>query len=339
MRQASCLLLICIGLGFLVVDSISAQCDVTVPYIGVLYQDRYHTLIIPLNNSLANPLIVHKVSASFDWAPQISYAAKGHSTIVEARTVQRFQVEVYVPKQAAANEIHECAFEIVCSEQIAPNVLREIEISFAHKFLVLESPDPTSKEITKTITAEITKQDTKTIMIEKPEGSALWDSLKWGTGIGLTILFAFLGIYFGSYLPTQIGTTELKLKGVYSPLYEILRRAQKDNGQRTAARQIPPPRNFALEVSEFKRLQDIIENSGYQMPLQMRRKLSVDLGKRDNVTVNGHEYYRFSARDMSDSWMHIWREHDRLSGELDILRKRAARFPIVGNRYRRPPSH
>lgn len=115
---------------------------------------------------------------------------------------------------------------------------------------------------------------------------------------------------------------EKMLDNVYSPLYEILRRAQFADNWRNEVRRIDPPREYVLEEREFTEARNIVERFGHYLGHVERMAVTNALEKYDIIGHGGKKYYRFRLVDINEHWIYIWKTCESLRRELEELTKR-----------------
>jgi len=125
-------------------------------------------------------------------------------------------------------------------------------------------------------------------------------------------------------------TAENMLQNMFSPLYEILRRARFEDNGRSNARMKPlrpgdvGPRDYALEKPEFQRIQDLIERFGYYLVEIQQEGFQKILGKFDTVDVpvglGSKVYYRFHNGDMDPLFDYVMNRRKELRTQLQLTR-------------------
>jgi hypothetical protein len=117
-------------------------------------------------------------------------------------------------------------------------------------------------------------------------------------------------------------TIEKMLEHTYSPLYELLRRAQFAS-DRVTIQLANPQREYALTEEEFREVWEIIERFGHYLGSQERMALTKDLEQKHDLYSEPHigRYYRWRLVDMDEHWQFIWRTCEDLRRELDTLTK------------------
>jgi len=118
---------------------------------------------------------------------------------------------------------------------------------------------------------------------------------------------------------------EKQLEKVYSPLYDILRRA-KFAEDREIIRQWQPCREFVLTEEEFVQVRRIIERFGYYLGGQERMAITNVLEKEHDLLydprISAHRYYRWLLVDIDKHWIFIWKTSEDLRRELEELTKK-----------------
>jgi len=130
-------------------------------------------------------------------------------------------------------------------------------------------------------------------------------------------------------------TMEKMLENLYSPLYELLRRARhEETDERRWARQqaFSPqthgPRDYAFKESEFAELRRILERYGHYLDEVKLMKLNMDLDKFDQVIpsykpgTGPHPYYRFWNGDMDPYFDYVRKRCEELREQLQQLTMR-----------------
>jgi len=134
----------------------------------------------------------------------------------------------------------------------------------------------------------------------------------------------FLAIY--AYVTIQEGKKnrrkdkiEKMLEQAYSPLYEILRRAKFENGERSAARQ-KGGFDFAVTPVELDRMREIMERFGHLIGKPQSERISM-IVERSKYTRTGTSPWRgfTSEMEMDKHYNYLREERDRLRQELDEL--------------------
>lgn len=127
-------------------------------------------------------------------------------------------------------------------------------------------------------------------------------------------------------------TVEKMLKNLYSPLYELLRRARhEDTEERRWVRQQPStqgPRDYAFEERELAEVRHIIEKYGHYLDQTILLKLNMTLDKFDQVIpsykpeTGPHPYYRFWNGDMDPYFDYVRKRCEKLREQLQQLTMR-----------------
>jgi hypothetical protein len=151
----------------------------------------------------------------------------------------------------------------------------------------------------------------------------------WVTAVSsLVMAVASAALVAYSYVTIKEGkknrrkdTIEKMLDNVYSPLYEILRRAQFADNWRKEVRRIDPPREYALEEQEFTEARNIVERYGHYLGHVERMAVTNALEKYEVVEYGRKKYYRFRLVDIDEHWMYVWKTCESLREELERLAK------------------
>lgn len=111
---------------------------------------------------------------------------------------------------------------------------------------------------------------------------------------------------------------EKQLEKVYSPLYEILRRARHEK-ERDLIRKILPPTDYVLEEREFIKAREVLEDFGHYLPRQVRMGLTNAFEKADVEDSGGKRYYRVHLAIISQYDNYIIWTCEELRRELEKL--------------------
>lgn len=121
-------------------------------------------------------------------------------------------------------------------------------------------------------------------------------------------------------------TIEKMLESLYSPLYELMRRAgYEDTEERRWVRQQPStqgPRDYAFEERELEEVRHIIEKYGHYLDQTILMKLNITLDRFDQVipsystSAGPHPYYRFWNGDMDPFFRHVDKRCNELREQL-----------------------
>lgn len=118
---------------------------------------------------------------------------------------------------------------------------------------------------------------------------------------------------------------EKMLENVYSPLYDILRRA-KFAEHREMIRQSVSQREYVLTEEEFVQVRGIIERFGYYLGGQERMAITNVLEQEHDLfidpRVTAGRYYRWRLVDIEKHWVFLWKTSEDLRRELEELTRR-----------------
>ena len=179
----------------------------------------------------------------------------------------------------------------------------------------------------------LTNSTVTTTVLQSAGGLAASDWISLFSAVAMILLTGALVYY--SYRTIDEGkknrrkdTIEKMLENVYSPLYDILRRAQFAD-DRIKVRMADPAREFVLTEEELGEVHEIIERFGHYLGGQERMGLTNVLEKKVEVWVDQSlgrmtrpRYYRYRLVDLNDHWVFLWRTSDGLRRELEELTKR-----------------
>lgn len=144
--------------------------------------------------------------------------------------------------------------------------------------------------------------------------------------IAMTIATVVLAIY--AYLTVEEGkknrrkdTIEKMLENVYSPLYEILRKAKFENHERGEARPLSGF-EWAVYDNELQTMREIVEKFGHYFDDRAEfEKVSMLVQRPKRTRVGLNWFNGFSEVDMAEHFGYIKRRRDELTDELRELIK------------------
>jgi len=154
-------------------------------------------------------------------------------------------------------------------------------------------------------------------------GLPVTDWIAAGAGV-VVALFAYVTVR-EAQKNRRKDMVEKMLETVYSPLYDILRRAQFADDRRII-RDYPPPKEYALTEEEFTHVREIIERFGHYLGSQERMGFTKVLEQKHDLfsdsRVSAKRYYRWNLVDMEKHWIFLWKTSEDLRRELEELMKR-----------------
>lgn len=157
-------------------------------------------------------------------------------------------------------------------------------------------------------------------------GKSVRSFVAYGTSEVLTLLAAIavaLYAYKTVYEMTKDrrkDTVERMLENVYSPLYEILRKAKFENDERSKARSLPGF-EWSLKDDELDRIRNTVERFGHYFDRDEIAKFSKLLENPKRTRVNVFWFNGFSEVEMSRCFKYIMKQRQDLTEELRQLTK------------------
>jgi len=171
-----------------------------------------------------------------------------------------------------------------------------------------------------TVTTTVLQQTTGASLLGLP----LTDWISAGAGV-VVAFFAYVTVR-EARRNRRKDMVEKMLENVYSPLYDILRRA-KFAEDREMIRQSVSQREYVLTEEEFVQVRGIIERFGHYLGGQERMAITNVLEQKRDLFIDPHltagrRYYRWRLVDIEKHWMFLWRTSEDLRRELEELTKR-----------------
>jgi hypothetical protein len=169
-----------------------------------------------------------------------------------------------------------------------------------------------------------------TTVLQQTSGLSSSDWISLFSGMAMVFL-TFALVYYARVAVVEGNknrkkdSIEKQLENVYSPLYDILRRA-KFAEDREIIRQYHSQREYALTEEEFKRVREIIERFGHYLGSQERMAIPKVLEQEHDLFLDSlvarRKYYRWRLVDIEKHWIFIWKTSEDLRRELEELTKR-----------------
>ena len=299
-----------------------------IPY--PIYPDTYVKITFRVTNFGTAPFWVTKMMLIFPWAPETSYTTKGSSQTINGSDYCDFPIVFYVPKEISTDTEYEATLVIVYIESQPVGI---VQTGLSHSIRVYVNKPVAMAITTTTVTREVTKEPTKTETIftqppPKPEPLIDTQTVTAVVGVAVAIIALILG-YYQWYLPRtesrkkeEREEAEKRLSELYSPLYEILRRAKDENTrQRNYIRtQLPSndgPRNYVLDQSELNKVHEILERSGHYLEQGRRERIARDLGNCDGpFKYFDNVYYRLRDSEFDPHTSFVKSKSDELTNKL-----------------------
>lgn len=157
-------------------------------------------------------------------------------------------------------------------------------------------------------------------------GKSVRSFVAYGTSEVLTLmatiavaLYAFKTVYEMTK-DRRKDTVERMLENVYSPLYEILRKAKFENGDRSKARS-HPGFEWSVKDDELDRIRNTVERFGHYFDRDEVTKFSRLLEKPKRTRVSVFWFNGFSEVEMSGRFEYIKKQRQDLMEELRQLTK------------------